>query len=72
MTDDTRPAWALFDNDGEHHGRGYHTSERAADDDLYGRPDGTYVAPACLCLGYVREAYDCVVCSLIEEYGYAE
>lgn len=70
MTDDVRPTWALFDEDGEHYGKGVFHDEDDARNDLHGRPEGVHVEPACQCTGPVRDAYDCVVCSMIEEYGY--
>jgi hypothetical protein len=72
MTVGIRPTWALFDENGEHYGKGLYYAEDLAKADLWGRPDGVHMEPACQCLGPLREAWDCVVCSMIEEYGYGE
>lgn len=72
MTDDIRPTWALFDEDGEHYGEGVYFVENDAIDDSWGLSDTIHVAPACQCNGIVWRATNCSVCARIEEYGFDE
>lgn len=41
--------WAIFDEDGSVRIDGYR-SEKDADEDLYGRPEGCFVARPCRCI----------------------
>lgn len=70
MTDDIRPTWALFDENGEHYGGGVYHHENDAIDDTWGLSTDIYAAPACQCNGVVWPATNCSVCAEIEEYGY--
>jgi hypothetical protein len=61
--------WAIFQEQGYCRVGGYLT-EADADDDLWGRPDGCYVAAVCVCPDAVMTvpATDCPVCeTTIEE-----
>lgn len=62
-----RIIWALFDGNDEHYGRGVFDYPGYAHDDLSGRPADVRVERACQCMGPVRPAYECPVCSMTEE-----
>lgn len=60
--------YAIFTENDNEYWAGLYDTEHLAEQDLWGRPEGCYVAPACECVdGLTRPADECIVCAPIDE-----
>jgi hypothetical protein len=56
--------WAIFTENDNEYRSGLYDTEKQAEEDLYGRPEGCHVALACQCVpGLTRPAAECPVCA---------